>query len=844
MAKKIMTLLLVVVMILGLCACSPESVSPTPTVQPTKSIETEPTVSPSAQPTPKADLTLNDFTIIYPTEDISVASNVKQIATELRTAIVTQLGAKIKFYSDTIDEDSGLTEHTHEILIGSTNRNESLDAIDGLNLRYYDYVIKYEGTKLVINGGSEEAIADGVEYFISDILNHDMTTVEGCKQLTQSDIHYVYDSNIKRFYIGGEYIRNFCIVSDDSDTANYVANEILIKTGEKISVGSIDNAQKHEIIIGECDRDEYRSVIANMHGRDYAVEVVNGKLVIAGATARGTELALEKFVTNYLNQNCEKFDITLENDFNYDHVYPITSLKLCGRDISDFVIVTSSNNIGTAKKLSSKLEEMTGEKIKIVTDAAKLYDAAIVLSKSRDENAKSLLDGFDNDTVMIISDGAKIYMGTNSISYGDSPAINAFISDILGYDTVLGKAKNSTVDVAEINYKTNITDNLEQFIVTQYHGIRQKFILNEDGSLNTARIDENKEAGMNVIDLNFDTETNKKALEYCSSVGLRCTVYDWRISNLVYSATLPENWVDTIESVVNDYSPYTATYFYGICDEPTTEKFERLRLICTTLEELDPARRQYVNHFPTGEDWYDEFLQIVGTDILSYDRYVFKEERDYVEFFYTNLEAARNVALKYGADYMAIHLLIEHGNTDGGPIYRYIGEEELSWQTYNSLAYGVSEVSYFTYWSPDNDPNSTWYNNDAMISASGEKTAHYYEIQRIMQRFRVIADVLVDKLSIGVFHTQKYIDTHNQETTLFEGFDTIKEIIANDITIGMFEDDMMLIANGSYTDSMDVEIVTDSDLLIFDPATKQWHELSGNKFTIAVGSGELIKIVK
>lgn len=843
MTKKFVLLTLIVVLLLGCCACNAPSEAPT--ITPTESVTVTPTISPTPGATPKADLTLKDFTIIYPEDTEYVSPQIKASAVNLRTEILSVLSVTCGAYNDKIDPDNGFNEHTHEILIGNTNRVESKEAVDGLNLRYYDYVIKYVGTKLVINGGSIEATVNAVDYFINNMISENLATVEGCKKLTQTDEHYLYDSNIKRLYIDGEYIKNFSVVSGDDDVTNDMIEEMLVKTGEKLSKGDENNKQKFEIIIGECDREEYRQVIANMHDRDYAVEVINGKLVIAGNTDRGVELALNKFRSDYLDKKNDELDINSDTDFRYEHIYPVTSLKLCNRDISDFVIVTSSNNIGIANKMAKLIKEITGEKIKTVTDSADLYDAAIVLSKSGDKNAQDFLSSFDDDKIVIRSADSKIYIGTNNISYGDSPAINAFIRDVIGYDTVLGKAKNSVVDIKTIDYTTNIIDNLEHFIITQYHGIRQNFMINEDGTLNSYRIDENAAAGMNIIDLNFDTETNKKALEYCSEIGIRCNVYDWRVSNLIYASELPENWVEILQEVVNDYTGYRATYYYGICDEPGSEAFERIRLICSVLEELDPARRQYVNHFPTGEGWYDEFVQVVDVaDMISYDRYVFKPEGDDLGAFYANLANVRNVGLKYGVDYMAIHLLMEHGNVETGPLYRYIGEAELSWQTYNSLAYGVSAVSYFTYWSPANDPASPWFNNYAMISEEGEKTVHYYEIQNIMKRFGPIADVIVDKLSLGVFHTKEYEGGHGEVTESFTGFGTITDIIAEDATIGMFEDDIMVIANGSYKEAMEVEIVTDSKLLLFDYLTGEWNELTENKLTVAVGSGELLKIVK
>lgn len=839
--------MLVGIMLFSVCACSPSQTA-LPTVTPTPT----PEESPSPSPTPDAEVTVNDYVIIFPDiNEVDDSANyaIREAAIRLRTALNSIDNVKCRLVSDKLDEDQGFFENTYEILIGNTNRSESAVAED-YKLRYYDYIIKSQGTKLVIDGGSNDAISNAVEYFITDIASEDLATVEGCKKLAQTDVHYIFDSNIERLYIGGEYIKSFKVVSQlDDDTVNGILDSILINAGEKITRGDIDTVTDFEIIVGECDRDEYKQVYDNLGKLDYAIECVNGKLVIAGKNTRCLNLAIKNFKEDYFNMKKENFDITSETDYRYEHNYVIKSVKLCGYDISEYVIVTSTNNIGVAKKLSDKIEEMTGKGLKIVTDKANSYDKAIVLAKSGDERANSLLKSIGDDKIMIISEGSKIYLGTSSMSYGDSPAVNAFISDVLGYDTALGKAESDTVNADSLNFTPYILDNVEDFVITQYFGIRQKFILNADGSLNTERLDENKEAGINLIVVQFDSETNKKVLEYCAKIGIRCTVYDYRINNVLYSEQLPENWEEQLKAVVDDYKDYPSMYYYGICDEPGEERFERIRIITQYLEELDPARRQYVNQFPqNNEDMYDKYMKEVGTEVLSYDRYVFRETEDGLpedtpEIFYMNLEYARNVGLKYDVDYMAILLLTEHHATAYTRRYRYLTKEDLSWQAYTALAYGVSEVSYFTYWTPAPEEDSQFLYTEGMISADGEKNQHYYDVQDIMKRFKVMANVLVDKISLGIFHTREYAQD-DRTTTLFTEYNTIKQIIADDVTIGFFEDDMMLVSNGSYKEAMDVEIVTDSKLLIFNPETGDWNEIKDNKFTIATGSGELIKIVK
>ena len=76
---------------------------------------------------------------------------------------------------------------------------------------------------------------------------------------------------------------------------------------------------------------------------------------------------------------------------------------------------------------------------------------------------------------------------------------------------------------------------------------------------------------------------------------------------------------------------------------------------------------QYINQVPL-IDWitqdkttqYEEFLNITGVEILSYDRYVFDDkngrENAPIDGYFDNLELARNSALKCGRKYMNLAL--------------------------------------------------------------------------------------------------------------------------------------------------------------------------------------------
>ena len=867
--KKFFMTLMLVLGVLCVCACTDK---PTPT-------ETQP-VTPATE-IPVQNPVISDFKIIYPVKTLFSSAQPEELTRTIWNAIMQKYGVRIDYSDDKVDEESGYYEKRYEILIGNTGREES-KSISEKDMKYYDYAIKCVNTKLVIKAGSDEALANAVDYFIETCINTgEAMTADGWERIMQTDYNYVYDSNIGKLFIDGVDISDFTVCKNVKDyVAERFAAEVLEKVGEKIEIPMFEAEREHEIIIGDCGREEYAEAIKGLKGNDYVIKVINGKLVIAGASEAATSLALYTFYSEYLGEKHETLNLTADNGYVYKREYPVRSITLCGYDINDYVIVADENSFIAAKILSRKIEEMCGISIEVMTELSGA-NAAIIIGGAVNESSKRVISSAENGKLVIKSEGSLIYLGTNSLSYGNSSAVNAFVRLILGYDIDSGIAAYEIVDVPEINTTADIDKYRNEFTVTHYFGIKPRLYTNEDGSLNTEllkmRIDEAAEAGMNVIEFTGSADAILQALEYCDERGdVKLTVLDWTVwsitSRIVSGEKLYDGWMDDVKNAVSRYKGYKSLYAYFVADEPNiqsdsnaTEIFEGLRDLCAVIEETHPSSIQYINNIPMVpwiERWYptlyEYFMETVNTGILSYDRYVFDDSKGRAEAptegYCDNLEFARNAALKYDAEYMIIALLVDHyRDVENGTKYRYLNESELSWQAFNALAYGVSAFSYFTYLSPDeNESDYPWvYNPEGgAISADGKKTAHYYDIQKVNKRLKAMGDVLIDRQSLAVFHLkqQRIVDEQTGIDRLsgvkFEGYNSIEEIIAPDATIGFFEDNLMVIASKDFENSIDVEVKTGSKLLILDTETGEWNSLDSKSFSLEAGGAALIKIIE
>lgn len=92
-----------------------------------------------------------------------------QASVKLRRAIADATGEDIKIATDYVKNLSDIPVSAKEILIGDTNRAESKKAAEGLG--EYDYIIKLDGERVVITGGSDTAVGQAVDFFIANYID-------------------------------------------------------------------------------------------------------------------------------------------------------------------------------------------------------------------------------------------------------------------------------------------------------------------------------------------------------------------------------------------------------------------------------------------------------------------------------------------------------------------------------------------------------------------------------------------------------------------------------------------------------------------------------------------------
>lgn len=202
-------------------------------------------------------------------------------------------------------------EVSKEILLGHTSRDAS-KAAESEVARHSDFIIKTDGSKIVVMGGSTEALKKAVDFWFGNMIN---TQGKLCAPKDGQFYKNTKATALDSFSVDGVDISEFDIVySPKDDLGKEIAEKIQIFANENddaiLEVRNKDSV-RHKIDVGTSD-DAYSSFevkdgniyvrVSYYHGADWVVE----KLSEAVASAEDKKLNLTS-----ANNISEKKDISL-----------------------------------------------------------------------------------------------------------------------------------------------------------------------------------------------------------------------------------------------------------------------------------------------------------------------------------------------------------------------------------------------------------------------------------------------------------------------------------------------------------------------------------------------------
>ncbi len=417
--------------------------------------------------------------------------------------------------------------------------------------------------------------------------------------------------------------------------------------------------------------------------------------------------------------------------------------------------------------------------------------------------------------------------------------------------------------------------------ITYWYGIRPEFLSKE-------RLEEATEAGFNLIECAYDTETNLKVLGWCAELGIKANVLDGRIYGALNAN---EGWEQSLDEMLADYAPFADTVNrFFIRDEPLDDYFPTLGRVADYLNAHDPAHGEYINLLPyhavppaEGESFttryqrhIDGYCDTVHPTILSYDHYNLKyKEVESLEgeveatvsaenrarngwesklfaawddyYYYNNLEMIRSNAARRGLPWMDIILLVEHWH------YRLPSEAEVRWEAFTALAYGSTALSYFTYWTPGASHSEPWSYHNGIILTDGTRGEKFEIVKAINADLQAMyagltlplpgeTNAPATMLSKEVYHVGPEAPT-NDLVRPFAPYGKLTAINGKGarLIVGHFDGDRFILVNKDYTAPITVTLTTDGSLYHLNKTTTAWEPCNAT-VTLAAGDGELFAV--
>ncbi len=284
---------------------------------------------------------------------------------------------------------------------------------------------------------------------------------------------------------------------------------------------------------------------------------------------------------------------------------------------------------------------------------------------------------------------------------------------------------------------------------------------------NATQYDYIKDAHINVLQT-FYPNTNQPStisqmntvLDLAGERGMKVQVSDTRSEYLMGTRTgqpLPAASDADIDAIADSYKNHPATAGYYIQDEPYEYEFPRAAHVYNRFLMNHPDSMSNVNMFPDSGvpggssehlSYMKKWVTTVGASKLQYlsmDTYPFKDDGSIGSYYFQDLAQLRAAGLSYNlktASYL-------QANGDTYAHYRRPNANELRWNVYTNLAYGVKGLYWFTWFQPEIwDPNNF---TTAIMDGNGNKTDLYIPAQTLGGEVKKLGPTLMGLTSRDVY---------------------------------------------------------------------------------------------
>ncbi|MBQ7354567.1 MAG: hypothetical protein IJW62_03515 [Clostridia bacterium] len=275
---------------------------------------------------------------------------------------------------------------------------------------------------------------------------HDFQT-SGDVSVSTGKTHTFLSANVTdTVIITGSHVKNDSpVLTAAKNLRTYINSftDITLETNGDFLLEGQDPSAATEILIGETSREESALVAKTLRINDYAIQVVNNKLVVPGGCEEKTVEAVNKLIELYFS--AKRADLVLECGYRYQyrHDYNLSDLTLNGKSVLDYTIVYGSGYEGAATYLQVALEEAIGYPM-TVSKASSSGEAA----------AKEILIGVSDRATSVTADAGAYKVGMDGdklVFAGDANTV------ILGVRAFVDRYVAGGSDVSRVESSLSLT---------------------------------------------------------------------------------------------------------------------------------------------------------------------------------------------------------------------------------------------------------------------------------------------------------------------------------------------------------------------------------------------------
>ncbi len=281
-------------------------------------------------PVPRELISLEGYTFVYPaTASREVIAAVRSLSDEINASF----GIRLVHTNDwmAIAPEEPLRNDDKEILVGATNRAESVEAQKDAKGNFTFSVLQ-TGSKIVIIGGSEEALLRGIDHFREMIKKEVKAAIEKDYSFTMNYVDEAVSANSVAAKLASEYEIIFPVISNSGEKtiAEEIAATFLAKTDISPKRRSDNSAGKDkEILIGLTSRTPADVKCGYF---DYSIKVSGSKIYVIGGSGAALQAAGKKLMEIAFSE-----ELKLDSDADYSYsILAAADMNPIAGDISLF----------------------------------------------------------------------------------------------------------------------------------------------------------------------------------------------------------------------------------------------------------------------------------------------------------------------------------------------------------------------------------------------------------------------------------------------------------------------------------------------------------------------------